>query len=139
MASMVGCDVGSFPLNYLGMPIGGTMTRRNSWMPLVERFTKKLSTWKASCLSMGGRLTLCKSHLGGNDGREEDHMDFLVKDDEHNGQRQIGDREPSGCQYFPSEQMVVEISCRSCRYLERCYKESLWGEWRLGGDHPYLP
>nr|GFC06786.1 reverse transcriptase domain, reverse transcriptase zinc-binding domain protein [Tanacetum cinerariifolium] len=40
------------------------MTSCSNWNPLVERFLKRLSNWKAKTLSFGGRLTLIRSVLG---------------------------------------------------------------------------
>lgn len=40
------------------------MGRAVHWSPIVEKFKSKLSRWKASTLSFGGRLTLCKAVLG---------------------------------------------------------------------------
>nr|KAJ0187389.1 hypothetical protein LSAT_V11C900461260 [Lactuca sativa] len=58
------CSIGSFPITYLGLPVGVSMVRETHWKPLIEKFRAKLSRWKASTLSFGGRLTLCKSVLG---------------------------------------------------------------------------
>ncbi|GJU50880.1 RNA-directed DNA polymerase, eukaryota, reverse transcriptase zinc-binding domain protein [Tanacetum coccineum] len=40
------------------------MSRSINWIPLVERFQKRLSKWKVNSLSFRGRLTLIKSVLG---------------------------------------------------------------------------
>ncbi|GJV24536.1 hypothetical protein Tco_1377231 [Tanacetum coccineum] len=40
------------------------MSRCSNWSPIVDRFQKRLSTWKCKNLSYGGRLTLIKSVLG---------------------------------------------------------------------------
>ncbi|GJX08309.1 hypothetical protein Tco_0196241 [Tanacetum coccineum] len=40
------------------------MSRVNAWNDVVERFTKRLSSWKAKILSIGGRYTLVKAVLG---------------------------------------------------------------------------
>lgn len=55
--------VGDIPFSYLGMPVGGN-SRVSTWVPLIDKFNKKLSMWKARSFSMGGRLTLIKSLLG---------------------------------------------------------------------------
>nr|GEX37064.1 RNA-directed DNA polymerase, eukaryota, reverse transcriptase zinc-binding domain protein [Tanacetum cinerariifolium] len=47
-----------------GLPIGAKMTSCSNWNPLVERFLKRLSNWKAKTLSFGGRITLIRSVLG---------------------------------------------------------------------------
>ncbi|GJS84723.1 protein SINE1 isoform X2 [Tanacetum coccineum] len=64
VASSLGCLASEFPCSYLGLPIGAQMSRCANWNPLVDRFQKRLSKWKGSTLSIGGRLTLTKSVLG---------------------------------------------------------------------------
>ncbi|GKE20143.1 RNA-directed DNA polymerase, eukaryota, reverse transcriptase zinc-binding domain protein [Tanacetum coccineum] len=64
MAHVTGCQASTFPLTYLGLPIGKSMHYLPSWNILVNKFKLKLSTWKASLLSIDGRLTLIKSVLG---------------------------------------------------------------------------
>ncbi|GJY17125.1 putative RNA-directed DNA polymerase, eukaryota, reverse transcriptase zinc-binding domain protein [Tanacetum coccineum] len=64
IASSIGCLALQFPCIYLGLPIGAKMISCLNWNPLVERFLKRLSNWKAKTLSFGGRLTLIRSVLG---------------------------------------------------------------------------
>ncbi|GKA87910.1 reverse transcriptase domain, reverse transcriptase zinc-binding domain protein [Tanacetum coccineum] len=64
MASLTRCNAGSFPLTYLGLPIGSNMYQTTNWKSLVDKFHSKLSLWKANLLSFGGRLMLHKSILG---------------------------------------------------------------------------
>ncbi|GJR61398.1 RNA-directed DNA polymerase, eukaryota, reverse transcriptase zinc-binding domain protein [Tanacetum coccineum] len=64
MASNAGCIAGNIPFNYLGLPIGSNMKSIASWKMLIDRFRSRLSTWKASLLSIRGHLTLIKSVLG---------------------------------------------------------------------------
>ncbi|GJX97357.1 reverse transcriptase domain, reverse transcriptase zinc-binding domain protein [Tanacetum coccineum] len=40
------------------------MRRLGAWRPVIEKFKKRLSGWKAKSMSFGGRLTLVKSVLG---------------------------------------------------------------------------
>nr|GEW02027.1 RNA-directed DNA polymerase, eukaryota, reverse transcriptase zinc-binding domain protein [Tanacetum cinerariifolium] len=54
---------GSLPFSYLGLPVGKDMNMIEAWSDIVNRFTKKLSSWKANLLSIGGWLTLVKSVL----------------------------------------------------------------------------
>ncbi|XP_077254129.1 uncharacterized protein LOC143893065 [Tasmannia lanceolata] len=49
-ANSIGCEAGSFPITYLGLPI--------------VRIERKLASWKRRCISMGGRITLIKAGLG---------------------------------------------------------------------------
>ncbi|GJX94652.1 RNA-directed DNA polymerase, eukaryota, reverse transcriptase zinc-binding domain protein [Tanacetum coccineum] len=60
MASNAGCIAGNISFNHLGLPIGSNMKSITSWKMLIDRFRSRLSTWKASLLSIGGRLTLIK-------------------------------------------------------------------------------
>ncbi|GKA04420.1 hypothetical protein Tco_0677201 [Tanacetum coccineum] len=64
MASNTGCSAGLFPITYLGLPIGSNMSLIANWKLLVDKFHSKLSSWKTSLLSYGGRLTLLKTVLG---------------------------------------------------------------------------
>ncbi|KAJ0548185.1 putative RNA-directed DNA polymerase [Helianthus annuus] len=64
MAGILKCKVGSFPFIYLGIPIGANMKRVKFWQPVIEKFNRKLSSWKAKNLSMAGRVTLAKAVLG---------------------------------------------------------------------------
>nr|GFB68234.1 RNA-directed DNA polymerase, eukaryota, reverse transcriptase zinc-binding domain protein [Tanacetum cinerariifolium] len=64
MAACTGCEAGSFPFSYLGLPIGSNMSRIANWQILIDRFKARLSGWKANILSIGGRLTLIKFVLG---------------------------------------------------------------------------
>nr|GEY92400.1 RNA-directed DNA polymerase, eukaryota, reverse transcriptase zinc-binding domain protein [Tanacetum cinerariifolium] len=64
MAFVIGCLATQFPCTYLGLLIGAKMSRCRNWEPLINRFQKRLSKWKANSLSFGSRLTLIKSVLG---------------------------------------------------------------------------
>ncbi|GKB17965.1 hypothetical protein Tco_0851888, partial [Tanacetum coccineum] len=64
MAASFGCLGNKLPFTYLGVKVGGNMTRANSWTEVVQKVSTKLSSWKAKSLSVGGRLTLIKSVLG---------------------------------------------------------------------------
>ncbi|KAJ9549100.1 hypothetical protein OSB04_021643, partial [Centaurea solstitialis] len=63
MAGMLKCKASSFPFKYLGLPVGGIANKKSFWSDVVEKVTNKLSAWKSSCLSIGGRFTLLKSVL----------------------------------------------------------------------------
>ena len=52
------------PFSYLGLPIDCNMALVKSWEPIIDKFSKRLSKWKASLLSIGGRSTLISSVLG---------------------------------------------------------------------------
>lgn len=58
------CRKGTLPFHHLGIPVGDNPNRLNCWNPVIEKFKRKLSVWRAKVLSFGGRLTLVKSVLG---------------------------------------------------------------------------
>lgn len=62
-ASVLRCRVGTLPILYLGLPVGGNPRRLNFWEPVVNRIKSRLSGWKSRHLSFGGRLVLLKSVL----------------------------------------------------------------------------
>ncbi|GJZ83465.1 RNA-directed DNA polymerase, eukaryota, reverse transcriptase zinc-binding domain protein [Tanacetum coccineum] len=64
MACSIGCGAASFPMKYIGVPVGCNMARCSNWNAIIQRFSSKLSLWKARLLSVGGRLSLIKSVLG---------------------------------------------------------------------------
>nr|GEX68420.1 copia-type polyprotein [Tanacetum cinerariifolium] len=61
---ITGCHSSHSSFTYLGLPVGCNMAVTKSWDPLIDKFSKRLSTWKASLLSIGGRTTLLTSVLG---------------------------------------------------------------------------
>nr|GEX60865.1 RNA-directed DNA polymerase, eukaryota, reverse transcriptase zinc-binding domain protein [Tanacetum cinerariifolium] len=64
MANVIGCGAATLPFKYLGIPAGCNMSRFSYWEPIINKFSSRLSLWKARLLSAGGRLTLIKSVLG---------------------------------------------------------------------------
>ncbi|GKA22785.1 putative RNA-directed DNA polymerase, eukaryota, reverse transcriptase zinc-binding domain protein [Tanacetum coccineum] len=63
LASILKLQPSSLPCTYLGLPLGANMNRGVNWRHIIEKFPKKLTSWKAKTLSYGGRLTLIKSVL----------------------------------------------------------------------------
>nr|GEZ34182.1 RNA-directed DNA polymerase, eukaryota, reverse transcriptase zinc-binding domain protein [Tanacetum cinerariifolium] len=64
LSQITGCHASHLSFTYLGLPVGYNMAVTKSWDPLIDKFSKRLSTWKASLLSIGGRTTLLTSVLG---------------------------------------------------------------------------
>ncbi|GJX99476.1 putative RNA-directed DNA polymerase, eukaryota, reverse transcriptase zinc-binding domain protein, partial [Tanacetum coccineum] len=64
LALTIGCFPSYFPCTYLGLPIGAKMLRCANWNALIDKFQKRLSSWKSKSLSISGRLTLIRSFLG---------------------------------------------------------------------------
>ncbi|GJS50418.1 hypothetical protein Tco_0623780 [Tanacetum coccineum] len=63
IARSVNCSHGLLPFIYLGLSVGRSMKKIDAWNEVVNKFTRRLSSWKANMLSIGGRLTLVKSVL----------------------------------------------------------------------------
>ncbi|GKD05596.1 putative RNA-directed DNA polymerase, eukaryota, reverse transcriptase zinc-binding domain protein, partial [Tanacetum coccineum] len=63
VANVVRCRHDNLPFMYLGLPVGKDMSKAASWDLVIERFYRRLSSWKSKALSIGGRLTLTKSVL----------------------------------------------------------------------------
>nr|GEX08084.1 transposon TX1 putative 149 kDa protein [Tanacetum cinerariifolium] len=63
--SSIGCFIMGNQFRYLGVMVGGNMSRHKAWADVVFKLRSRLSKWKAKTLSIGGRLTLLKSVLGG--------------------------------------------------------------------------
>ena len=57
------CKVGRLPFTYLGLPIGGNISRMALWDPIIKRIEKRLATWKGRMLSIAGRITLIKASI----------------------------------------------------------------------------
>jgi hypothetical protein len=60
---LFGCDIGSLPFRYLGIPIHFRKLKNGEWKLVEDRFEKKLSCWAGKMLSYGDRLTLINSVL----------------------------------------------------------------------------
>ena len=58
-----GCESGSLPFKYLGVPIHYRRLRNDEWQPVECRFEDKLGCWKGKKLSYGDRLVLVNSVL----------------------------------------------------------------------------
>ncbi|GJX60166.1 hypothetical protein Tco_0291556 [Tanacetum coccineum] len=64
MANIIGCGAANLPLTYLGVPVGGNMSRCHNWEAIVKKNSSKLSLWKARLVFVGGRISLIKPVLG---------------------------------------------------------------------------
>ncbi|KAL9678706.1 hypothetical protein QQ045_016555 [Rhodiola kirilowii] len=62
-ADVIGCPIGSLPMNYLGMQVGANPGRLSTWKPILHKFKQKLASWRSADLSMAGRVVLIKSAL----------------------------------------------------------------------------
>ena len=60
---LFGCEMGSLPFSYLGIPIHHRRLTNKEWKTIEDKFEKKLSCWKGKLMSYGGRLVLINSVL----------------------------------------------------------------------------
>jgi hypothetical protein len=62
-AETFNCQIGYFPIKYLGVPVRPTRLHVVDWLPLLEKNAKRLDIWKGSSMSIAGRSTLITSSL----------------------------------------------------------------------------
>jgi hypothetical protein len=56
-AELFNCDIGQFPIKYLGMPVNITSLKNSNWEFLVVKYLKRFDAWVGNATSMGGRHT----------------------------------------------------------------------------------
>nr|GEY64785.1 RNA-directed DNA polymerase, eukaryota, reverse transcriptase zinc-binding domain protein [Tanacetum cinerariifolium] len=64
LALLTGCNSHRLPFVYLGLLIAENIAKQKGWEPIGSKFNIRMSRWKASRLSIGGRTTLLSSVLG---------------------------------------------------------------------------
>ncbi|KAK1326980.1 hypothetical protein QJS10_CPA01g01725 [Acorus calamus] len=62
-AQILNCQTQEFPVRYLGLPLHVGRFTKVEWLPLIERFERRLEGWKSKLLSYGGRLVLHQAIL----------------------------------------------------------------------------
>jgi hypothetical protein len=62
-AEIFNCQIGLFPIKYLGVPISAKRLRVIGWVQLEEKLGKNLDTWQGNFLSFGGRTVLINVNL----------------------------------------------------------------------------
>ena len=45
-AEIFNCQMGTFPIKYLGVPVSPSRLHISDWMPLLEKSNKRLDVWK---------------------------------------------------------------------------------------------
>jgi hypothetical protein len=63
LARLLCCNIGSFPIKYLGVPLHFTKLTREDIQPVVDKLVKRIEGWKGRLLSSAGKLTLLNSCL----------------------------------------------------------------------------
>jgi hypothetical protein len=51
LAIILGCRVSSFPLKYLGLPLGAPFKTKSIWDSVIEKIERCLAGWKIMYLS----------------------------------------------------------------------------------------
>ncbi|GJY14964.1 hypothetical protein Tco_0385386 [Tanacetum coccineum] len=62
-AQLMGCCVGNFLFEYLGVPIGINLRRISAWHKVIDKFKLKLTGWRGRFLLMAGRIVLLNAIL----------------------------------------------------------------------------
>jgi hypothetical protein len=57
------CQVVSFLIRYLGVPLSVTKLPRSAWQTLLDKASDRLPTWKGNLMNMSGHLALIRSTL----------------------------------------------------------------------------
>ena len=63
LAKVLGCEVGSLTIPYLGMPLGYRFKDKANWNGVVEKSIRTLASCKRLYISKGGWVALIKSTL----------------------------------------------------------------------------
>ena len=62
-SDLFNCQIGHFPMRYLGVPVSFTTLRALDWSFVDDKFLKCCESWIGNSASSGGRLTLLNSSL----------------------------------------------------------------------------
>jgi hypothetical protein len=63
LAGILGCEIASLLLKYLGLLLGASYKAKPIWDGVIEKIKRQLASWKMVYLSKGGKLILIKSTL----------------------------------------------------------------------------
>ena len=63
LVSILGCEVATLPVEYLGLSLGAAHNATHISDGVIEKIEQCMAGWKRSLLSKGGRVTLIKSTL----------------------------------------------------------------------------
>lgn len=54
LVAELGCNLGSLPIDYLGLPLGAKYKSKSVWDRVEERYNKRLALWKRQYIFKGG-------------------------------------------------------------------------------------
>jgi hypothetical protein len=58
IANMLNCQLGSLPMEYLGIPVSDKKLGKGAFVRVPEKISKRIPPWKGKLMSSGARLTL---------------------------------------------------------------------------------
>jgi hypothetical protein len=53
-AELFKCQIGFFPIKYLGVPVSPSRLKVKDWLPIIDKSNKRLDVWKGGTLSLAG-------------------------------------------------------------------------------------
>lgn len=56
-ANTLNCQLSTFPIKYLGVPVSPSRLHLSDWTPLVDKSNQKLDVWKGGTMLIAGRAT----------------------------------------------------------------------------------
>jgi len=65
ITNLIGFNKGSLPFSYLRVPIFKGKPKKSHLQPIADKIKSKLGAWKASLLSIAGRVILVKPVIQG--------------------------------------------------------------------------
>ncbi|KAF1865926.1 hypothetical protein Lal_00033388 [Lupinus albus] len=73
------CKLSAKSFTYLGIPVGITHKRKSTWNPLIDKIRSKLTSWKSSQISFGGRMVLFRDKSNGWEWKFDKTKQYSVK------------------------------------------------------------
>lgn len=66
LTDILGCELGVWPVKYLGVPLTASRMQIMHYKPLIEKVICRITSWEARTLSYVGRYARYASLLGSN-------------------------------------------------------------------------
>ncbi|CAO2142968.1 unnamed protein product [Urochloa humidicola] len=151
LKDVLGCQLGSFPQTYLGLPLSSEKLRLSAFAPLIAKADRYLAGWQASLLNPMGRAVLVDAVLdsqltyimsvmllpqGALDAFDRRRRAFLWSGEEHVSGAQCLVAWENACQ--PKSQgglglkhLATQNKCLLLKFLHRMHfpGESAWARW----------
>jgi hypothetical protein len=59
-AASLGCQIGQFPIKYLGLPLSAYPLHKRHYIPLIQRYHNRLPGWATNLISFPGEKNTVK-------------------------------------------------------------------------------